>query len=90
MATGLGVKQAGLYWYFFELEQRGDALTITKGLICGTVVKPVDALSAMVDMHTSWPKLMSENALAGITGAAAKSASGCSGLCVTARLRRST
>jgi hypothetical protein len=78
VATGLGVKQAGVYWLYYELAQSGDQLRVQKGLACGTVVKPIDALAAKVVMEKSWPLFLANNPMTGRTGSIASSASDCS------------
>ncbi|MFT3926458.1 MAG: hypothetical protein QM778_28190 [Myxococcales bacterium] len=68
VAAGLQVKQAGIWWFYLELGQSGDKLEISKGLVCGTTVKKIDALSAAVNMDSSFAGILANNPLAGATG----------------------
>ncbi|HVZ30838.1 MAG TPA: hypothetical protein VG963_00345, partial [Polyangiaceae bacterium] len=77
VAQGLGVKQAGLWWYYYELEQNGSELTVKQGLVCGAKVIPVDILAAGVDWDAAWPTMVEKNSHAGRRGTAASTASGC-------------
>ncbi len=77
IASGLGAKQAAIYWLYYEFEQSGEQLRVKKGLVCGTVVQPVDLVSAAVDMRGSWPKLMEQNPHAGRVGSIKPRQNGC-------------
>ncbi len=57
VASGLGVKQAGVTWFYYEIEQSGNQLQVKRGLVCGSQVKPVDAVSAAVNYSAAWPKM---------------------------------
>jgi hypothetical protein len=78
IASGLGAQQAAIYWLYYELEQSGEKLRVAKGLVCGTVVQPVGSISASVDMHGSWPKLMEKNPHTGRAGVSKPTKAGCS------------
>lgn len=78
IATGLGVKQASVAWRYYEIEQSGDKLAVAKGLLCGGQIQPVDAVSAAVDYHAAWPKILSQNPQGGRKGSAEATSSGCS------------
>lgn len=77
IATGLGAKQAAVWWLYYEIEQSGEKLRVKRGLVCGTEVRPVSAVSAKVDMRTSWPKIMERNSHAGVSGLSRPSPAGC-------------
>lgn len=77
VATGLGAQQAALWWLYYEFEQSGERLRVKKGLVCGTVVQPIGLVSASVDMHGSWPKILQNNPHTGRSGRSHPSAGGC-------------
>jgi hypothetical protein len=73
----LGVRQAIRTWFFYEIAQSGEALTVSKGLHCGYDVVPLVPLGANVDLRKAFPKLMSENPHAGRKGTSKVNGAGC-------------
>jgi hypothetical protein len=78
IASGLGVKQRAAWWFYYEIEQAGSDLTVTRGLVCGSQVFPVDPLSASVEFDASFPAMIANNSHAGRRGTATASGDGCS------------
>lgn len=70
IASGLGVKTRAAWWFYYEIDQSGSDLSITRGLVCGSQVYPVDPLSAAVDFAASFPALIANNSHAGRHGSA--------------------
>jgi hypothetical protein len=77
VAVALGVKQRGMFWFYYELEQDGSELTVTKGLVCGSQVFPLDALAAAVDFSASFPAIVANNSHAGREGRVVSDGSRC-------------
>jgi len=77
IASGLGVKQRAAWWFYYELEQTGGDLSVTRGFVCGSQVFPVDALSAAVELDASFPALIANNSHAGRRGTVAASGDDC-------------
>lgn len=77
IAQGLGVRQAGLWWYYYELEQSGGTITVKKGLVCGGEVRPVDLLAAAVEWSAAWPAITAKNSHAGRRGTVTSAGSDC-------------
>jgi len=78
IASGLGVKQRAAWWFYYEIDQEGSDLNVTRGLVCGSQVFPVDPLSAAVEFDASFPALIENNSHAGRRGSAVSSDAGCS------------
>jgi hypothetical protein len=76
--VGLGVKQRALWWFYYELEQDGSELTVTKGLVCGSQVFPLDPLAAAVEFNASFPAIVANNSHAGRQGRVVASGNRCS------------
>jgi hypothetical protein len=76
--VGLGVKQRSIWWFYYELEQDGSELTVTKGLVCGSEVFPLDPLSAAVEFNASFPAIVANNSHAGRGGRVVSDGSRCS------------
>jgi hypothetical protein len=72
------VKQRVAWWFYYELEQTGSQLDVRRGLVCGTQVFPIDALSAAVELEASFPALTANNSHAGRAGRVAASGESCS------------
>lgn len=77
IASGLGVKQRVAWWFYYELEQTGSALSVTRGLVCGSQVFPVDPLSAAVEFDDSFPALIENNSHAGRRGSVVANGDDC-------------
>jgi hypothetical protein len=77
IASGLGVKQRAAWWFYYEMDQTGGDLLVTRGLVCGSQVFPVDALSAAVELDASFPALIENNSHAGRRGTVARNGDGC-------------
>src|SRR5450432_1472637 len=44
LADAIGQKQASHNWFYYEINQSGDQVTVTRGLQCGFEVVPITAL----------------------------------------------
>jgi hypothetical protein len=77
VATALGAQEASHEWLYFEMTQAGTALTVTKGLSCGTNIVGISAASANVECHKTWPAMLMKDAETGRTGTSQPTASGC-------------
>ena len=77
IASGLGVKQRAAWWFYYEIEQTGSALLVTRGHVCGSQVFPVDPLSAAVEFDASFPALIENNSHAGRRGTVGSRGDGC-------------
>lgn len=77
LAQALGQTQASHNWFYYEIQQNGDQVLVTKGLNCGYEVKAVTPLGANVDSHLAWPALLVHNSDAGRKGTMTVSGSGC-------------
>jgi hypothetical protein len=73
----LGVKQTAQSWFFYELQQSGGTLKVTKGLACGGRVVPLDALGAAVAWEPAWPATISKNSHTGRLGKVSASGTSC-------------
>jgi hypothetical protein len=78
VAQGLGVRQAGVWWHYYELEQSGSDLNVKQGLVCGSEVYPVDILAAAVEFRASFDSIVQKNSHAGRRGTVAVSGDKCS------------
>ncbi len=58
LATALGQKQAAHNWFYFEITQSGENITVTKGLHCGYEVTKVTSLGANVSCQAAWPGIL--------------------------------
>jgi hypothetical protein len=58
---GLGVKQGGVWWFYYQLEQSGSDVTVKKGLVCAGRVFPIDLVAANVDWEKAWPAIVEKN-----------------------------
>jgi hypothetical protein len=77
LAQALGQTQASHNWFYYEVRQDGDQVTVTKGLHCGYEVVHVTALGADVDSHLVWPALLTHNSDTGRKGTMKVTSSGC-------------
>jgi hypothetical protein len=78
VATAIGQQQAAHNWFYYELRQDGDQVTVTKGLHCGYEVVALTFLAVNVDSHTSWPAFLSKNSSSGRRGSFSSSGGSCS------------
>jgi hypothetical protein len=58
LAAALGQTQAAHNWFYYEIKQDGEDLTVTKGLHCGYVVQHVSTLGANVSSEGAWPGIL--------------------------------
>jgi hypothetical protein len=58
VATAIGQDQASHNWFYYEIKQDGDDVTVTKGLHCGYEVKKLSALAVNVNSEVAWPSLL--------------------------------
>jgi hypothetical protein len=77
LAQALGQTQASHNWFYFEIQQSGDELLVTKGLQCGFEVKATSAFGANVDSSLVWPSLLTHDTDTGRRGTMTVSGSGC-------------
>lgn len=77
VVAGLGVKQRAAWWFYYELQQDGAELTVSKGLVCGSQVFPVDPLGASVQFEASFPAMVTKNSHDGRRGRVVANGSGC-------------
>jgi hypothetical protein len=77
LAQALGQTQASHNWFYYEIRQDGDQVTVTKGLHCGFDVKAVSTFGADVDSHLVWPSLLAHDSDAGRKGTMTVMGSGC-------------
>jgi hypothetical protein len=77
VAEALGQTQASHNWFYYEIQQSGDQVTVTKGLQCGFEVKHVSVFGADVDTSATWPSLLTHDSDTGRMGTMTATASGC-------------
>lgn len=77
VADGLGQLQTVHSWLYYEIEQHGDNLLVTKGLHCGEEVVARTLLGVNVDMQSSWDAVTQKVFDTGRTGTSRKTAQGC-------------
>ena len=77
VADALGQTQASHNWFYYEVRQDGEQLTVTKGLHCGFDVKHVSSLGADVDSSGAWPALLAHDSDTGRKGTMVATATGC-------------
>ena len=77
LADAIGQKQASHNWFYYEMNQSADQVTVTKGLHCGYEVVPVTSLGASVDSHLAWPGILSHDSDTGRKGTMEVATSGC-------------
>jgi hypothetical protein len=58
VATALGQTQASHNWFYYEITQVGDAVTVTKGLHCGYQVNKISTFGASVSSQKAWPAFL--------------------------------
>lgn len=73
----LGQLQYAHTYHYYQIEQKGGAFTITKGLLCGVDAVGVGAFAVNVDFKPSWPAIASRVNFAGWKGSSAPAANGC-------------
>lgn len=73
----LGALQYAHYFEYFEIEQQGDAFTVSKGFMCGTNAVGDGSLAADVDFSGANAVLPSKVRYDGRTGTSTKTADGC-------------
>jgi hypothetical protein len=77
LADAIGQKQASHNWFYYELYQNADQVTVTRGLHCGYEVVHVTSLGADVNSQTSWPAFLTHDSDTGRKGTMEVAASGC-------------
>jgi hypothetical protein len=77
LADAIGQKQASHNWFYYEIRQTGDRVTVTKGLHCGYEVVPVTSLAANVDSQGAWPGILTHDSDTGRQGTMSVTPSGC-------------
>ncbi len=77
LADAIGQKQASHNWFYYELYQNADQVTVTKGLHCGYEVVHITSLGADVNSQKSWPAFLTHDSDTGRKGTMEVAASGC-------------
>jgi hypothetical protein len=77
LADALGQTQASHNWFYYEIRQDSENVTVTRGLHCGYEVVHVSALGAEVDSHLVWPSLLVHQSDTGRKGSVSATPSGC-------------
>jgi hypothetical protein len=77
LADAIGQTQASHNWFYYEMRQDGDTVTVTKGLNCGFEVVAISELAANVDSQEAWPALLAHDSDQGRMGTMTASGSGC-------------
>jgi len=77
VVDGLGQLQTVHSWRYYEIEQRAEQLTITRGLHCGDVVVASTLLAASADMRGAWPGTLANNDYRELSGTSRATADGC-------------
>jgi hypothetical protein len=77
LADALGQTQASHNWFYYEVTQDADQLTVTRGLHCGYEVVAVSSLGANVSSQACWPDFLQFDTDTGRAGTMEVTASGC-------------
>jgi hypothetical protein len=77
LADAIGQKQASHNWFYDEIRQTGEQVTVTKGLHCGYEVVPITSLAASVESQHAWPGILTHDSDTGRKGTMSVTASGC-------------
>jgi hypothetical protein len=77
VTDALGASQAAHEWYYYELTQSGTQVTVSKGLVCGKVVRALSAASGNADYPKAWPAMMQQMSDTGRKGSSAPVSGGC-------------
>jgi hypothetical protein len=77
LATAIGQQQAAHSWFYYEVEQHGDALLVTRGLHCGFDVVAKTSLAASVNASAVWPALLVHDSSTGRRGTFTRENAGC-------------
>jgi hypothetical protein len=77
LATAIGQQQAAHSWFYYEIEQHGDALRVTRGLHCGFDVVAKTSLAASVNASAAWPALLVHDSSTGRAGTFTREGAGC-------------
>jgi hypothetical protein len=77
LADAIGQKQASHNWFYYEINQNADQLTVTKGLQCGYEVIPITSLGASVSSQQDWAGFLAHDSDTGRKGTMEVAASGC-------------
>lgn len=77
VTDALGQLQVAHYYFYYELEQSGTAVTVRKGLMCGTDARGLGDFAVTADFSGSRDATMRKLSFAGKRGTAKKTAVGC-------------
>ena len=77
LADAIGQKQASHNWFYYEITQNADQVTVTKGLQCGYEVIPITSLGASVSSQQDWAGFLSHDSDTGRKGTMEVASSGC-------------
>jgi hypothetical protein len=78
VVSGLGIRQASLTWWYYEIAQNGDAFEVKRGFFCGGKVTPIDPLGEEGDFSQTWNQFVKDVRPTGRKGTSKASAKGCS------------
>lgn len=78
-SSAFGAQQVSLSWFYLELSQQGDAVSITRSLLCGGTTNnaPGDLFEVHMDDRRAWPSYQTHTNYDGRKGASRASGSGC-------------
>jgi hypothetical protein len=54
-STVLGSNQVTINWFYVELAQQGDQVTMTTGMSCGRITRGLPAIEVEIDDSPAWP-----------------------------------
>jgi hypothetical protein len=77
VTDALGQLQVAHSYIYYEIEQKGDALVVNKGLQCGDDAVGSGAFAVTADFHASWAATASKVSYKGRTGSSAATSAGC-------------
>jgi hypothetical protein len=77
VTDGLGNLQTNHYWYYYELEQSGDDVTVKHSLVCGRETIGGGAFAITVDFNAGWSMFVNKLTHDGRAGKSVTVAGGC-------------
>lgn len=77
VTDALGQLQYSYSYMYYEIEQKADVFTITRGLQCGTAAVGAGAFAASVDFRSSWASALAKVSFRGRKGTSTQAAGGC-------------
>jgi hypothetical protein len=77
VTDALGQQQIAHSYVYYEIVQKGDAFSVSKGMDCGDDAVGAGAFAATVDFHAAWPAVASRAGYTGRTGTTSAMTGGC-------------